>query len=349
MTKKHIAIWVGLLVSAGALVLAFWGLDFSSLEEQLVKADWGVTIGLLVVFWLHFVVRARRWQILLGPIKKVGFKQAFGPMLIGFFGNNLLPAHMGEFARMYVGARQFGMTNAQVLATLVVERVMDFAAVAVLFGIGLSLAPIATEGLASLGYAITVAACAGVVLIAIYVRYQQRARAFIAKLTRPLPEHMAAWLMRNVDAFGEGLQATSDLWHLISMAAQSLLLWCLMTAALYLSLLAIDVSLPIHASLLLLGATVFAVTLPAAPGFFGTFQLAYVLALKPYGLSGETAVAASVVFHLPTYISVTLAGVFVLGRLGLSWRVVKHEAEEIEEAGMAKIIGDVSEAKTRKE
>lgn len=348
MTRKHVAIWVGLVVSAGSLVLAFWGLDFASLEQQLAAADWGMTIGLLVVYWLHFVVRAKRWQILLGPIRNVGFKQAFGPMLIGFFGNNVLPAHMGEFVRMYVGAKKFGMTNAQVLATLVVERVMDFAAVAVLFGIGIAMAPIATEGLASLGYAISIAAIAGVGLIGVYVRYQQKARKLIAGLARPLPEHVAEWLLRNVDAFGEGLGATANTWQLVRMSMQSVLVWLLVTAAIHLSLFAVGMDLPFDAALLLLGATVFAVTLPAAPGFFGTFQLAYVLALKPYGIDNEAAVAASLVFHLPVYLSVTLIGMVVLGRMGLNWQAVKHEAEEIEEAGVAKVIGDTGEPTVRR-
>jgi uncharacterized protein (TIRG00374 family) len=340
LTRKHLAIWVGVMVSVGALVLAFWGIDFSSLKAHLATANWAITAVLLLVYWLHFVVRAKRWQILLRPIRTVGFKKAFGPMLVGFFGNNVLPAHMGEFARMYVGAKKFAMTNAQVLATLVVERVMDFAAVAVLFGIGLGLAPIATEGLASLGYAITVAAIAGMALIGIYVRYQNRSRGFIAKLVQPLPEHLGEWLMRNVDAFGEGLGATANTWQLVRMSLQSLLIWLMVTAAIHLSLLAVGMRLPFDASLLLLGATVFAVTLPAAPGFFGTFQLAYVLALKPYGIDNESAVAASIVFHLPVYFSVTFVGMLIVGRLGMSWQAVKHEAEEIEESGVTKIIGN---------
>jgi hypothetical protein len=219
-------------------------------------------------------------------------------------------------------------------------RQQHFAAVAVLFGIGLGLAPIATEGLASLGYAITVAAIAGMALIGIYVRYQNRSRGFIAKLVQPLPEHLGEWLMRNVDAFGEGLGATANTWQLVIMSLQSLLIWLLVTAAIHLSLLAVGMRLPFDASLLLLGATVFAVTLPAAPGFFGTFQLAYVLALKPYGIDNESAVAASIVFHLPVYFSVTFVGMLIVGRLGMSWHAVKHEAEEIEESGVTKIIGN---------
>ena len=62
-------------------------------------------------------------------------------MMIGFMGNNLLPAHLGEFIRMFLGARLLKLAPSQLLATLVLERMFDFTAVLVFFAWGAIVLP----------------------------------------------------------------------------------------------------------------------------------------------------------------------------------------------------------------
>jgi len=72
-----------------------------------------------------------------------------------------------------------------------------------------------------------------------------------------------------------------------------------------------------------------AVTLPAAPGFLGTVQAAYVLALAPYGVSRADAFVASAFFHVPTYLVVTLLGVWLLRSGGYSLDELRRKAEDV--------------------
>ena len=76
-----------------------------------------------------------------------------------------------------------------------------------------------------------------------------------------------------------------------------------------------------------LAATTFGVTLPAAPGFLGTVQAAYVLALAPYGVSRSDAFAASAFFHVPTYLVVTLLGIWLVRSGGDNLGDIQREAE----------------------
>ena len=76
-----------------------------------------------------------------------------------------------------------------------------------------------------------------------------------------------------------------------------------------------------------LAATVLAVSLPAAPGFFGTIQLAFVLALVPYGVSESDALAGSVIFHIISYLYVMLSGVIALHQLNMRVSDLKRDMD----------------------
>ena len=45
--------------------------------------------------------------------------------MIGFMGNNVLPAHLGELIRVFVLGRTFALSKAAVLSSVVLERILD--------------------------------------------------------------------------------------------------------------------------------------------------------------------------------------------------------------------------------
>jgi len=64
-----------------------------------------------------------------------------------------------------------------------------------------------------------------------------------------------------------------------------------------------------------------------SPGYVGTIQFAYTLALSPYAISSATAFAASVFYHALAYFSVFFVGLYYLHRSGYSLGQVRSEAE----------------------
>ena len=61
-----------------------------------------------------------------------------------------------------------------------------------------------------------------------------------------------------------------------------------------------------------LAAVGIAVAIPSAPGFFGTYHAACKLALEPFGVDSETAVALGTLLHAVFWVTLTLLGVAVL-------------------------------------
>jgi hypothetical protein len=57
-----------------------------------------------------------------------------------------------------------------------------------------------------------------------------------------------------------------------------------------------------------------------------------VLALAPYGVSRSDAFAASAIFHVPTYLAVTLLGLWLLKGAGYRVGEIQRAAESAAEA-----------------
>jgi uncharacterized membrane protein YbhN (UPF0104 family) len=67
-----------------------------------------------------------------------------------------------------------------------------------------------------------------------------------------------------------------------------------------------------------------AVALPTSPGYVGSVQAAFVLALLPYAVEREAAIAASVYFHVLVYVAVVATGLVFLHRAGSSIRSLRE-------------------------
>jgi hypothetical protein len=65
-------------------------------------------------------------------------------------------------------------------------------------------------------------------------------------------------------------------------------------------------------SYLALGAVGVAVAIPSAPGFFGTYQLAFKTVLEQFGVPSATALALGLVVWFVFWLTLTAAGLVVM-------------------------------------
>jgi uncharacterized protein (TIRG00374 family) len=139
-------------------------------------------------------------------------------------------------------------------------------------------------------------------------------------LARALPERLARALVDQIRAGIAGLRALRDPRLLSAALLASLAQWAFMFACVWLSLFALDIEAGPAAALLALILTVVGTSLPNSPGYVGSIQLAFTLALAPFGTGPSQAVAASLFFHVLAYLSVVLVGLALLPSAGLRLR-----------------------------
>jgi hypothetical protein len=118
--------------------------------------------------------------------------------------------------------------------------------------------------------------------------------------------------------FAEGLSVLRTPGHFIAVFWWTLLHWLLQPLAFWLGFKAMGIDVSWSATLFVQGLIVVGVALPSAPGYFGLFETAAVISLGLYGIDESAAVAWALVFHVVTFIPITLIGAYYFAKLGLT-------------------------------
>jgi len=112
-------------------------------------------------------VRSARWRLLLGrggDGAELPFGLVLRALLIGYLGNAALPARLGEAARAGVVARAVNRAFGTVLGTVLLERLIDLVALAVLVLVASMFAPVPVPVVNIEAVTIAIAIAGGLVL-----------------------------------------------------------------------------------------------------------------------------------------------------------------------------------------
>ncbi|HEX2167253.1 MAG TPA: lysylphosphatidylglycerol synthase transmembrane domain-containing protein [Longimicrobiales bacterium] len=337
---------LGLIISAAALYFTFSRMDLGNVMTELRAADPLLFILSAATVTGVFWIRAWRWRVILAPVADVPFRSRFAAVTIGFMGNNLLPARVGEFMRAYALSRTEPVPIVSSFASLLIERIFDgILVIALLFAamampdfppfsgsqqIDVAGTTITISGLAqSLGGVILVA----VLMIGLLVLFPRRAVTTLETAVRVLPKKVRRPIVDALEAFVSGAGILRDPKLLLGTAGWSLVLWVYNALGAWIAFRAFGFTLPFTAAVFLQSAIALAVSIPAAPGFIGVYHSMVVFVLATlWGAPVEQAGAFAIGFHLAGFIPVTLIGLYYAWRTGLSLREATESEELVETA-----------------
>src|SRR4051812_18841241 len=124
--KQRVRILLSLAITFLFLWLALRGVKWPQVWAHLRGANPLWLALSIVVATLSVHVRALRWKVLLAPVDPhVGWQPRVAGTAVGMAANNLIPARVGEIVRAVATARLARLPFSAVLASLVVERVLD--------------------------------------------------------------------------------------------------------------------------------------------------------------------------------------------------------------------------------
>jgi len=326
--KRLFSILLGIGISTLFLWIAVKDVDIASLKSALSGAILWYAAPLLLSLLLFYWLKAVRWAALLKPIQQLTARQVLPTLMVGFAGNNLLPAHAGELIRVYLLGRQYQLSKSAILASVILERLLDIIAVLLLVATALYASSRIHPGLMYGAYLASVITILALLLIIIYVC---KTRQSIALLERLMAGWMKqAWLhklLEQLEVAANGLKIVRQPAAFFKALINSIIQWLAMVLCIFIAISALQIQVPLSASILVLGLIVAGVSLPSAPGFFGTIELCFVLGLKPYGIDAAQAFSAGIFFHILAYVSVTVTGLIYLHHFGESFNKIKNAAE----------------------
>jgi len=119
------------------LWLSFRGIDFRDLGAVLLKAHYWWLAPAIIVSILSFLIRARRWTLLIEPLGyKANVVNAYHAVLTGYFANMIFP-RLGEVAKCAALGKKEKIPFDRLVGTMLAERTVDIITVLVLLGLTL--------------------------------------------------------------------------------------------------------------------------------------------------------------------------------------------------------------------
>jgi uncharacterized protein (TIRG00374 family) len=307
------------------LVLAFRGVVWADLWRSLNRVNLVLVLAAVALLAGSLVARAFRWQALLTPFAHTPFSDACSYTLIGYLVNNVLGLRLGEVVRAGLLGEKSHTSKSSVLATVVLERLLDVLSllglVAILL-VMLDLPPIVRDSI------LLVEAMAVLIVILLGVM-AWRGGDIGHLLPGFLPSKLYARLSALLVSFAQGLRVLKSGKDVLIATAWSLLSWILFAGSTLLFMMASSLSrLPWYAALLVVVVTNLGSAIPSSPGFVGGFHFLVVFSLKLWAVPQGDALGFAVLVHGVDYVVVTMLGVVALLRENIAFRQLRRRAQE---------------------
>ena len=308
---------ISLIISLGAIYLAIRGVDLLQVLGSLKNARWEFVLLALGSLAINLLAKTFRWKVLVGVKgQKISNLKYLMVMLSGQMLNILFPARLGDFARAYsLGGMGPGRTF--VLGTIVLEKMFDSLAYIGLFGVLFVLIPLPEwVGGSIIAFMIVTLTIAGGILLLVF--FPTPFIWLFNMVMKRLPEKMRAWLTPRIESGLSSLKVIRRSDDMLRLVLWTALVWSTALLINHLVLLALDIHLPLTASLLLLIGLQAGISLPAIPGAIGLFEYICVLALSVFGIDQSVALSYGLLLHALVFVPPILAGMISFWALGLS-------------------------------
>lgn len=341
--RRNIPPWawkvLRLVFIAIVIALVVWRVDWPAVISAFrVDNVWLLVVAVLANF-LSVLLKGLAWKGVVdglpGLKRKTRYIDLLSPLMVGFLFNTILAARVGEIAKVLLAKRRLAkrgedLSTTVLLGTVVVENIITTIAwVALVVLIGLFL-PLPT-------YAWVITAVLGVICLVIVVV------ALLQNPNRQVPPWLSTgsiWrrvtraFQRLWGAVQESHASLRDPQQMFRVAIPSLGTWIAQWAGIYATLGAFGLGYVGWggAGLLLVTITL-AQSFPILPGNLVVFQAAAVVPLTAsYGVGAADALAFSIVLQATEMAVGVVVGFIFLLFEGVSFKQLRREAEEEEEA-----------------
>jgi len=325
---KNPLFWIGLLISLGALLLAFRGLHWAEVGSALRHANYFLLLPAAIVMFFSLYFRAIRWGVLFHPRTHLRVGNLMGTMNIGYSVNNLLPLRVGELVRAYLIGEAERVSAVHALSTIAVERVLDVLTVVLTLVLLLPFIDVPA-------WAATPALVAGAVFLVLAVLMatlslaRRWAMGVVDYGARLLPTRHQPRLHQAAEAIMEGFGVLSKPAVLARGVGWSFASWFCSLLMMFIVQQAFNLGVGFEAGAFVVATTSLAMLVPASPGYIGTFELVTIKGLENvFDVSSSTAASYALVQHAFLYLAPMIIAAVYLWRERQAWQRIRFWAQQ---------------------
>jgi uncharacterized protein (TIRG00374 family) len=304
----------------------------------LINASLGWLAAAVVFTYSSYVLRAIRWKFFLDPIKRGSFSSLFAGQVLGFSAVYLI-GRPGELVRPAYIARREHVPFASQLAILLLERIYDSIAVALVFALAFYLrvihpsSPAEAATLHHMREGALWVLLATLGLVAGLVLFRFHTETFFglgSRVLRFLPPKIHATVGRVARSVAAGLDVIENWRDLAASIVSTVALWIVNISVFWF----VFRSLGGETSALSWWAAAVAVFCAALglvaqlPGVGGGFQVGILAALqKVFHVGGSAAASAALLLWLVILVPCVALGLAMLAYSGLTFKKLEAIAE----------------------
>lgn len=325
--------WLGIVISVAFLAFAFKGQDFGNIRESLGKTDFRLLAPALGFYFAGVWIRAIRWSVLLRPLTRVGAREVFPIVVVGYTANNILPLRTGELVRAYLLGRQTGIRKTSSLATIAVERLFDGLTMLAFMLAATTVVSFTSQlrHLTLVAFVLFAGLLIGLFILTLGGTFRDK---LLQLVLGPLPVPLADRVERLAESFLSGLGVLKRGRDLGLVAGTSLAAWLAEAAMYWTTARALGTELSdvlgVAETLLTTGVANMATLIPSSPGYVGPFEAGVVLVVNgALGVRRELALSFAILVHAALFFPITFAGLIIWWRKHLSLDQLRH-IEEVE-------------------
>ncbi len=295
-------------VSLICLYLAFRQVNFNDISTTLSQGKFLYIIYAFGITGSTFLVRAIRWNTLLGHPSSYTIHHFSSATHIGYFLNNILPLRAGDLVRAkLLSNHDTTIKMSYVIGSLVGEKIID------LWMIGLF-----TMVLIGFGYTDVLGTQFTLILVGSYCL------SSLIIFGRHRISNKLLQYFPVLENFIDGYKLVSK--NKLRLGLWSVLLWTTFVVYVSIALQSIGIELEIQQVLGLTILSSIVTSMPLAPAAIGTYHLAVIYCLHNlYGIDLEKAQSAAIVMHSIFFVYTIISGYIYMVYEGINIKSITND------------------------
>lgn len=318
----------GLIVGLVIIVILLKRVDIRQLNEILLNVNVSLFVTGLFLKILVMWIKSYRWEITLRKATGQPIRRSFSASIIGFAGNIILPARLGELLRVSVIDKHNMVGRTLAFTTLGVTQLFDLV---FLTGFFLLLSIWATSLYPNHRWEIVSLGLISLLILTSLIIFQKKIHSFayFPNYIRPIiPKSIEEHLSKFVNLIVKGLNILTEAHAISYVILLTIIIWGVESFAVYLMLQAFN----IHANLLMAGFMVVALNLsfafPITPGNIGIVQAISVVLLGAFDVTQASALTYSIASQGITYIVIVSLGMIFFYFEKMNLNLLRHKTQE---------------------
>ena len=303
-------------------VFLFWffgrNLNWAEVSQALGQAKASYLIAAVLIICLGYLLRAKRWQVLLEPITPTSLKELFATTTVGFAAVFFI-GRMGEIVRpMWLPMRDKRVRPSAALVTLGVERIFDLASLICFFAANLLwfTAPAGRETefeyIKFVGILMLVGVVFGFIALYIYHKFSEKIIVWADIFTNKkiFPRRVKSIILSILEQLAKSLEVLQSWREITLIVFWTIMLWLAIALPTWFVLMAFDLPLDFSAALFVMGWAAIGSVVPTPGGAAGAFHAATASGLIFLNISQEQAAATSIAMHLVYFAPAVIFGIY---------------------------------------